>query len=660
MPNKNQESSPATLNFNIIVEGMSHSEGVRGPSPRGMTEYVDAERVWEHLSPEVQALDDKTGLLDGITSKVNKYLARIGAEPTEDLDGEVARKLSSIVALLYIGPDKKLSKTEQDAIEKLTLNFSDEEARVYLGPEYIDILQDNVEEEEIKSAIPSFFSQWERLRRVASDRGAYTNGVQSVRAAAEIARDRADYMNNLGITGSSDKFIDGLSPYNLLTLTTISPKSYDTALANAHTSFALAEQEFPELVHQMPEDVMTLILRRGGSGKKQAVDQSKLFAYLARKNAALERTGSRYVTRFVGGATTEEAGKRSQAIVERGKVVKNRRYRTVVQELTTPYDFRAVDYGVDFSRTLAAIADKLPSENVPPLLEKIRHIRQLGENFSEQFENVDGHIRGEIKRAIGERITEVLYVAKHLAESDGEVSARVLGNRITVENIDEVMDALDLIETGLTRIVQAEQSGVVTASYDEENRSAWHLGPESDVLLQVKPYGEKRGEYKRGIEHSEEAQINYSVDVTSRDGEYVPISIANHRRRYALSIRLDLEGILRDDNGGKVGFDATRDQLTASLDLGSLRGSADNPNVRVARIVSLGNKLRKRELQQGRSLGYHTSLSSEYGKKERFAGLAEFKRDEYRRRALGKGAAAAALDRPSYRSSASQSEKAAA
>ncbi len=323
--------------------------------------------------------------------------------------------------------------------------------------------------------------------------------------------------------------------------------------------------------------------------------------------------------------------------------------------------FLATEFGDDFGDTLLTVAEKLPQEQLVPLLDKIQSIREYGAKFAKEFSGFDGKINNSIKAAIGERITEVLYVVKELAITvEGMASGKVLGNRITVKNMVEVMDALSLIELGLQRKSEAEESGVVTSAYDEDNRTAWHLGTESDVLVQVKKRGERRGEYKKGLEHSEEAQINYSIDVLSRDGDYVPTQIANYRRRYALSIRLDLEGILRDKNGGKIGFDATHDQLTAALDMGSLRGAADNPNVRVARIISLGNKLRKRDLRQGRSLGYHTGLPEEYGNKVKFAGLAEFMIAKYRHRALGRGVVASALDQSSHQSSVSRSERVAA
>lgn len=323
--------------------------------------------------------------------------------------------------------------------------------------------------------------------------------------------------------------------------------------------------------------------------------------------------------------------------------------------------FLATEFGEDFGDTLLTLTEKLSGEQTEPLLESIQYIREYGTRFAEQFKGFDDNIVDEIKRAIGERVTEVLYVARGLAEADeGSISSRVLGSRITVKSMDEIMDALSLIGQGLERINAAERSGVTAGSYDEQNRSAWHLGTEGDVLLQIKPRGERRGEHVKGFEYSEEAQINYSVDVVTNDGDYVPTHIANYRRRYALSIRLDLEGILRDANGGRAGFDATREQLTAALDMGSLRGVADNPNVRVARVITLGNKLRRRELGMGKSRGYHTNLTPEYGRSARFAALAEFMRAKYRGRVLGRVAVANAPDQSPHPSSASRSGKAAA
>lgn len=668
MPKNPLERPRNSIPFSRVVEDMRDMpNGVTGPMPIDATEYADAEAIWRFSGNAARRLDDHTSVLDSVTSKVNKYLSRTNQAPSDELNREIAQKVSLVSDMLDddidVRSDKQRkipSKTERLAVEKMVLYFTEDEVRFYLGDEFTSGLQDAAgESREIADLVPRFFSKWERLRRVASDRNAIESSVQSVQAAATIASNKEEYLHNLGVTENVDEVAATLTPYNTLTLTTINPEAYDTVLLQAGRMFNRAATEFPALADEMPEEMMTTILRRGGSGKKGNVDEDKVFAYFARKQAALNRTGNRYIARSIGGDSPSEAAERAAAAEARGKQMYTSGRRREVAKRLQSKDFRAIEYGEDFSNTLMEIADSLPGEELGKLLDTVYAIREKGAEFASSFRSYDEKLEKEVQKAIGERVTEALYVAKYLAQTDGAVSAKVLGNRITVTSMEEVMDALNLIDMGLTRITEAEQSGVVTPSYDEENRSAWHLGTKGGVLLQVKPRGEERGQYKHGVEHSEEAQINYSADVLSRDSEHVPVEIAHYRRRYALSIRLDLEGILRDVNGGKVGFDATRDQLSAALDLGSLRGSADNPNVRVARIVSLGNKLRKRELQQGRSLGYHTSLSPEYGQKDRFADLAEFKRAKYRR-ALGHGAVAAVLDLPLYPSSASQSEKAVA
>lgn len=282
--------------------------------------------------------------------------------------------------------------------------------------------------------------------------------------------------------------------------------------------------------------------------------------------------------------------------------------------------FLAIEFGEDFSDILLSLAENMKSEELVLLLEKVRFVREQAHRYADGFVGFDPELAGAIRRAAAERITEALYVAREIATSDRHrASARVLGGRITVESYDEVMDTLKLIEKGFAKYNAAVDSKNFNIAYESESSVGIYLGENHDVLAQCKPYGTPKGEYMHGVEHSEEGQFNVSVNVLGEDE--MPYEIRDYQRRYGLSIRLDLEGIIRDQNGGKVDFDATRDQLIVSLDIGSLRGATDNPNVRVARIISLGNKLRRKNLQQGRSRGYHTPLASRYGEKERFASM---------------------------------------
>ncbi|MGE5298463.1 MAG: hypothetical protein ACM3KF_00290 [Acidobacteriota bacterium] len=296
--------------------------------------------------------------------------------------------------------------------------------------------------------------------------------------------------------------------------------------------------------------------------------------------------------------------------------------------------FLATEFGEDFGDTLLTLRERLPQEAFDRLFEKMSEVRRLGREFSQLFAGYDDQIVGEIEEKMNSRITEVMCVAEAIAVSEqGIATGRVLGNRITIGSMQEVMKGLEHISVALGKITQNFHSGIATPAYLGDERSGWNLGKNGDTYAQIKTTGSERGQYMKGIEHSEEGQINFSSNVL--DDEPVPKEIADYRRRYALSVRIDLEGLLRDANGGRAGFDATREQLQAALDLGTLRGSDDNPNVRVGRLIALGNKLRMRKLQQGKSRGYHVTLSQKYGNKHEFKGLAEHMVHKLYRRHFG-------------------------
>lgn len=461
-------------------------------------------------------------------------------------------------------------------------------------------------------------------------------------------------------------------------MTTKLPQSYEGAIVRLAHGFEKYETEFPLVGEYMPARIVQY-LRTGGvsdasrmriehelremelliaRGVEEGITRRQMQQYLYAKGdkEVMEEKRRRSAAR----ASVMKPGLDARASNKVGTV--GYASRVLLEKGVTETELlSAMDYGSDFRQVLFSVAEELPAEQLRPLLERVASIHEAGERFAKLFDGFDDTISQSVNRAIGERTAEALCVVEALTKSgESGVSARVLGNRITIDSIDEVTDALALIEKAFQRIIEGYGSGRVTPSYDENGRSAWHLGAEGDVLLQIKEIGSERGAHRKGVEHSEEAQINFSTDVTSNNGEYVPLDIANYRRRNALSIRIDLEGILRDANGGRVGFDATQDVLRAALDMGSLRGSRTNPNVQVGRVTALGNKLRKRKLHQGRSLGYHTPLSEEYGKKETFRSLAGFMAEKMRRRAGQRQVGAFALGHAAHPRNASPEKTVAA
>ena len=239
--------------------------------------------------------------------------------------------------------------------------------------------------------------------------------------------------------------------------------------------------------------------------------------------------------------------------------------------------FLATEFGDDFGDTLLSLAEHCDKHVLGETLGHIEQIRGEARVFSEQFTDFDPELAGEVQRAIGERVTEMLYVLEEMSTNpDGIAKSRVFSERLKKNSPDQVLEALRMVSQGLESINQALVSGDVQNIY-ASNSTAWQLGSHKHVLLQLKGYGSERGAFDRGIEYSEEAQVNYSVDV-SDEPHAVPVDIANYRRRYALSFRIDLEAIIRNAKGDRVGFDATRDMLNAAFDIGSFKASEDNPN----------------------------------------------------------------------------------
>ena len=339
------------------------------------------------------------------------------------------------------------------------------------------------------------------------------------------------------------------------------------------------------------------------------------------------------------------------------------RYNRLIQALDIAGSYRvqlaeaflAAKFGKDFGDTIISVAEKLDASEIVPLLESIANVRQEASRFATLFTDFDSHLELEISNAIGERVTEALYVIEELKNSPNSVAtARVLKKRMTVDSVARVQQAIDYMARGLQGINDDVSSGVVANAYTSLSSTGWNLGDKKRTFLQLKPYGSPRGEYMQGVEHSEEGQINFSVNVSDAPEE-VPYEIADYRRRYALSIRVDLEGTLRDHNGGKIGFDATRDTLNAALDLGSMRAQEDNPNYIVGSVISLGRKLR----QKGKSRGYHTNLDERYGNKEVFAGMVEYTKHKLTRENSSRPSPhpIVSLGRIAYQRSASLSEK---
>ena len=88
-----------------------------------------------------------------------------------------------------------------------------------------------------------------------------------------------------------------------------------------------------------------------------------------------------------------------------------------------------------------------------------------------------------------------------------------------------------------------------------------------------------------------EAGINFFVN--QKSDEPVPEELAKPLRQQALSIRLDREGTVWIPGASisHIDSDPTRQQGAVSLDIGSIYGEPDNPNVEIGRLLAIGNAL---------------------------------------------------------------------
>ena len=302
--------------------------------------------------------------------------------------------------------------------------------------------------------------------------------------------------------------------------------------------------------------------------------------------------------------------------------IKSERIRGATLENLFAKNMVALEFGADFGETLLSVAETTAKDEFSEILTTIEKIRQEAQEFSNIFTGFDDTLNKNINRAIGERMTEVLCTIEAINKSpDNRVTAEYLGKTIEINNDSEAIAALSIVSQALSKINQEFNSSEIRTSYLNGDVAVWNLGHRGDVLLKTRTYGVQDGEFDPAVEYSGEAQINFAV---SLEDQFVPAEINTEARNRALSIRIDLEGLLLDENNQKVGFDPTLDHLRATLDLGGiLHGDDNNPNQIVGKAVAIGNTLRNRKLaREGR--GYHTSLDEQYGDKQTFANIVAY------------------------------------
>jgi hypothetical protein len=281
------------------------------------------------------------------------------------------------------------------------------------------------------------------------------------------------------------------------------------------------------------------------------------------------------------------------------------------------------EFGFDYTLALLDVALETKSRReLSQLFSVLDNIRIEAPRFARIF----GSDRAPaVERAIGQRTSEVLFAIRALNRSnDGRVAREFAGVNLTISRDDnrevqQYLAPLLYLANAIDDIDEAVASGEYAKVYDKNDVRMYQLGPTGSVLFKIRPTAVDYDDRDESVEYSGEAQVNFAVDMGF---DRVPPEISDPVRNDAISLRIDRDGrIVAPD--GSVSHDPTAENLTATFDIGSIfpKDQPDNPNFRIAEVITLGNILRSEENgDTGR--GYHTSLSNNLSSKESFAELA--------------------------------------
>lgn len=585
MPTLNYANTPSATKFgfpDVVRELRNMPHGVAGPAPRDMVERANPDVVWQMMDAKGREWDDYTGTLDAVTQTVNKLAMRRGIELSDDLNQAIADKFSLVAGL--VGMDRQeglISQTEQTAFTRLVLNFSDDEVRAYLGDELTnDLRQDASASDEIADKVESFFGRWERLRRVAVNRDAYEASRQSVRSAAAIAVDRQEYLESLGVKSPDGRFLAALTPFNILTLTTISPEGTDAVLRNASDVFDEAAIRFPRLAEEMPDEILTIILRRGGSGTRQKFNKERLFAYLQKRQAALESTGDAHVAaRLVGGKTVDDVWEHGQNAMYRARWSRSHHYRDSAKQLGGEH-FAVEEFGPDLVQQMLGVVEKRDmGYDAMGAIDAVTGIVSNVKQFTTRgiFAEIDQGLADDLRRGISTRTAESMFV----------LNQRLGGDK----DIDKPVKALDKLQEWSGGTVEMLEHGVPIKVHEAGDTMLFHFvnpatGEKYPGAIELTTHGkmpEDATERERYIKEGKGARISITYDEERRSEA---LSLKGAVRRRAMNGRLDKSTYFMST--GIVDPDAEHAEV--SFDIGSAH--ADGASRVVAEVIGEARKIR--------------------------------------------------------------------
>lgn len=290
--------------------------------------------------------------------------------------------------------------------------------------------------------------------------------------------------------------------------------------------------------------------------------------------------------------------------------------------------FLATDFGEDFGDALLEIAEskRISGEQLEEILDSVESCRESIHGITGLYEGFDKQFAGSYARATNERLTDAIVAFQQIARSG--VAEADLGWFGGAEfSYDEAIEALELeakslgIINGTLHDVNTGKRGafaerVLRPEYYSQFSLYNFYSPEHGyVLLYTRPegsgtfdetieYGKYRSKYDErnnnaGVEASISMIVN-PVDPFSLPKPYKPDRRAVKNPHFYDPSTMDKVSAIRLDREGRApgapADDPERNPMnkvgTISVDLAAINDRADTPSGKIARLFSVGNKIR--------------------------------------------------------------------
>lgn len=302
--------------------------------------------------------------------------------------------------------------------------------------------------------------------------------------------------------------------------------------------------------------------------------------------------------------------------------------------------FLATKFGGDYGKKILSIAEHAPAEKTAEIFKSMEAFREHSSNFAGWFKDLDPAFAEATERAMNERLTDALYAIAKIAE-DGKLELDVAPHRkrpdyasdgrfiSRIKSLDEGIETIkDLDETFRLQTSILTAPDVVIRRVAEGEQGAFTIYRASSethgqMLVYLREYGAEKfhRDFEYGNREGVEASASFIVNPKDPHGH---LSISKDPE--GVSIRFDRQGYQIHESPFTEERNPIREKGSVSLDISSVLGDAENPPVKIGRLIAAGNLLRAEEVGSEESLHHNTNGFNQdiYGTSEGFASLVRY------------------------------------